>query len=126
MIDGDQIKQIIAKKALEFVKPGMKIGLGSGTTAQAFIKLLAQKIQDGLKIEAIAASIESESLAKSLNIPLNMNLSSCDLYVDGTDEFDDEKNCLKGKGRALFREKIIASMSKTVIIMAEASKKAFS
>lgn len=123
MIDADQIKKIVAHKALEFISPHMKVGLGSGTTAQEFIKLLAHKVSKGLIIEAICASVESEVLARSLNIPINPHLCSCDVYIDGTDEFDESLNCLKGKGRALFREKIIASMSKQVIIMADSSKK---
>lgn len=123
MIDADQIKKIVAQKAMSFIKPHMKVGLGSGTTAQEFIKLLGKEVENGLIVETIAASLESEKLAQSLNIPLNHNLTSCDIYVDGTDEFDEAKNCLKGKGRALFREKIIATMSKQVIIMAESSKK---
>jgi ribose 5-phosphate isomerase A len=123
MIDPEQIKKIVAKKAVSFIQPHMKVGLGSGTTAQEFIKALAVEVEKGLIIEAIAASIESENLARQFKIPINPLLTSCDIYIDGTDEFDDQKNCLKGKGRALFREKIIATMSKHVIILADSSKK---
>jgi len=123
MIDLEEIKKKIALKALEFVRPGMKVGLGSGTTAAYFIKVLGQKVQEGLPIEAIAASLESEKLAQRYHIPLNPDLTLCDIYIDGTDEIDDAKNCLKGKGKALFREKIIASMSKTVLILADETKR---
>ncbi len=123
MIDADQIKKIVAKRALDFVIPHMKVGLGSGSTTAEFIKLLGHKVKEGLKIEAIAASIESENLAKSFNIPLNPQLTSCDIYFDGADEIDEQKNCLKGLGRALFREKILASMSKQIVILVDESKK---
>lgn len=119
----DQIKHIVAIKALDFLKNKTKIGLGSGSTVFAFIKVLAEKVNQGLKIEAICASIESENLARSLSIPINNDLDMCDIYFDGADEIDHNKNCLKGQGRALLREKLIATMSQEVIIMVDESKK---
>ena len=119
----DQIKKIVAKKALDFVKNGMKIGLGSGSTTFEFIKLLGSLYESGVKMEVICASIESENLAKSYGIPINHKLDSCDIYFDGADEIDQDKNCLKGRGKALLREKIIATMSHEVIIMVDESKK---
>lgn len=122
-MDQDQIKKIVAKKALDFVKNNTKIGLGSGSTVFEFIKVLAERVNQGLVIEAICASIESENLARSLNIPINNDIDYCDVYFDGADEIDENKNCLKGRGKALLREKLIACMSKEVIIMVDHSKK---
>jgi ribose 5-phosphate isomerase A len=120
MPDKDQIKTAVAQKALSLILPGMSVGLGSGSTAQIFIQLLGEQKPN---IEVIAASIQSEQLALKAGLSLNPGLTSCDLYIDGTDEFDDDKNCLKGKGQALFREKIIATMSKEVVILADYTKK---
>lgn len=122
-MEADQIKKIVAQKAVERVYSGMKLGIGSGTTVFAFLEALAPKIASGLKIEAICASSASEELALKFNIPINHNLTLCDLYIDGSDEIDQFKNCLKGKGKALFREKIIATMSREVLIMIDESKK---
>lgn len=119
----DQIKKNVAEKALDFIQNGMIVGIGSGTTVQAFIHALHNKVKQGLMIETIAASKASEALLKAYNIPVNSNLTSCDIYVDGADEIDDNKNCLKGLGQALFREKIIAFMSKQVLICIDESKR---
>lgn len=123
MMHQDQIKKIVALKALDFVIPHSKVGLGSGSTTFEFIKQLGQKVDEGLKIEVICASLEAEQLAKSCNIPINNQLDYCDIYFDGADEIDRDKNCLKGRGRALLREKLIANMSHQVIIMVDESKK---
>jgi ribose 5-phosphate isomerase A len=122
-MDQDQIKKIVAEKALDFLKNHTKIGIGSGSTVFEFIKALATKVHQGLQVEVICASFEAENLAKSLNIPINNSLETCDIYFDGADEIDHDKNCLKGRGKALLREKIIASMSREVIIMVDESKK---
>lgn len=119
----DQIKHIVAIKALDFLKNKTKVGIGSGSTVFAFIKVLAEKVNQGLQIEAICASLESENLARSLSIPINNDLEACDIYFDGADEIDHNKNCLKGRGKALLREKLIATMSHEVIIMVDESKK---
>jgi ribose 5-phosphate isomerase A len=119
----DQIKKNVAEKALDFIQNNMIVGIGSGTTVQAFIHALKIKVDKGLVIKTIAASKESEDLLRSFKIPVDSSLTSCDIYIDGADEIDDEKNCLKGLGRALFREKIIAFMSKQVIICVDESKR---
>jgi len=123
MNSSDQIKKNVAKKALEYIHTGQTVGIGSGTTVQAFIHLLKEKIDQGLRITTIAASLESEKLLKSYGISVDDTITSCDLYIDGADEIDEDKNCLKGLGRALFREKIIATMSKQVIICVDESKR---
>lgn len=122
-MNADQIKKIVALAALDLVQPGMKLGIGSGTTVFEFIKALETKIASGLPLEVICASIESENIAKQHGLIINNTLDHCDLYIDGADEIDAQKNCLKGKGRALFREKIIATMSSHVVILIDESKK---
>jgi ribose 5-phosphate isomerase A len=120
-----QIKDLIGQKACEFVQDGMLIGLGSGTTAAAFIHALALKLQkDNLKIQTVATSSESETLANMLQIPcLSVDaIETIDITFDGADEIDAKKRLIKGAGGALLREKIIAFASKELIIMVEEKK----
>lgn len=114
-------KENAAKKALEYVKEGMKIGLGSGTTSEIFVKLLANS---GKKIAGLPSSSKIEQLAKSLNIPLlnPEDTDTLDLTVDGADEIAPDGTLLKGGGGAFFREKIIAAMCNELIIIADSSK----
>ena len=102
----------------------MRIGLGTGTTAEYFIRHLITKVKEGLYIEAVATSKASEALARKGGIPiLSINeISSLDLAIDGADEIDPEKRLIKGAGGALTREKIIATMSKEMIVIADESK----
>lgn len=114
-------KENAAKKALEYVKEGMKIGLGSGTTSEIFVKLLADS---GKKITALPSSSKIEQLAKSLHIPLldPAHTERLDLTIDGADEIAPDGTLLKGGGGAFFREKIIAAMCDQLIIIADTSK----
>ena len=114
-----------AEKALEFVETGMKIGLGSGSTANEFIKLLSLKIKEGFDIEGVVTSQDTENLAKELNIPLTslQEVKSLDITIDGTDEVDSDLSLIKGGGGALLREKIVAYNSEKLIIIADDSKK---
>ncbi len=114
-----------AEKALEFVETGMKIGLGSGSTANEFIKLLSLKIKEGFDIEGVVTSQDTENLAKESNIPLTslQEVKSLDLTIDGTDEVDSNLSLIKGGGGALLREKIVAYNSEKLIIIADDSKK---
>lgn len=122
-MDADQIKKIVAQRALELIHSGMKLGIGSGSTVFEFIKALEYKVKNGLQVEAICASAEAEKLALAHGIKINSELTCCDLYIDGADEIDHQNNCLKGLGRALFREKILATMSSKVVILIDESKK---
>jgi ribose 5-phosphate isomerase A len=100
------------------------VGLGSGTTATHFIKLLGEKVKEGLKVRGIASSKASEALAASLSIPIT-NFSECpviDVAIDGADEVTHHLDLIKGGGGALLREKIVASASKRFIIVADSSK----
>ncbi|MEE3295282.1 MAG: ribose-5-phosphate isomerase RpiA [Pseudomonadota bacterium] len=114
-----------AEKALEFVETGMKIGLGSGSTANEFIKLLSLKNKEGFDIEGVVTSQDTENLANELNIPLTslQEVKSLDITIDGTDEVDSDLSLIKGGGGALLREKIVAYNSEKLIIIADDSKK---
>jgi len=117
-------KMAAAKFAVKFVKPGMTIGLGTGSTSSYFIKELGKLVANGLKIKAVATSYASDQLATSLGIKMiDVNsVNTLDLCVDGADEIDQKKQMIKGGGGALFREKIIACMSQEMIVLVDESK----
>lgn len=119
-----QIKAAAALHAVSFVKENMLIGLGTGSTATFFIQSLAKCCQEGLKIQAVASSEKSKKLASELGIPLiDIDLiSSVDMTVDGADQIDKEKRMIKGGGGALLREKILASMSKEMVVVVDERK----
>ncbi len=120
----DQEKEAAARASLQFVKDGQVVGLGTGSTAAYFIKLLADEVKRGLRIRGIPTSVRSGELAASLGIPLT-TLDECQeiaVTVDGADEVDPELRLIKGGGGALLREKIVASATKQLIIVADASK----
>lgn len=111
-------------RALDFVKPGMVLGLGTGSTAEHFVRVLAQKVADGLDVTGVPTSERTAKLAASLGIPLT-NLDDTphlDITVDGADELDRELRLIKGGGGALLREKIVATASTRMIVIADASK----
>jgi ribose 5-phosphate isomerase A len=120
----DQEKEAAARASLEFVKDGQVVGLGTGSTAAYFIKLLGEKVKSGLRITGIPTSVRSRDLAQSLGIPLT-TLDECqeiDVTVDGADEVDPQLRLIKGGGGALLREKIVASATRTMVVVADASK----
>ena len=124
MPTNDNAKVLAAQKSLEFIKDGMVVGLGSGSTATHFIQLLGEKVKQGLMIRGIASSKASEDLAVSLTIPIT-DFSTCpeiDVTIDGADEVAPGLALIKGGGGALLREKIVASASKKFIIVADSSK----
>tara|TARA_Y100001970_G_scaffold172573_1_gene210914 strand:+ start:2074 stop:2763 length:690 start_codon:yes stop_codon:yes gene_type:complete len=118
-------KILAAKKAFEYVEDGMKLGLGTGSTADEFTKILSDNVKNGLDVICVPTSENTKNLAESLNIPLASleNLNFLDLTVDGADEVDDNLSLLKGGGGALLREKIIAFNSKKMIVIADDTKK---
>ena len=119
-------KQIAGQAAARLVEDGMFIGLGTGSTAKAFIQALGQRVQAGLHIPgAVASSQASADLAASLGIPITtLDLHpELDLYVDGADEIDPQLRLIKGGGGALLREKIVATASKRFIVIADVTKK---
>ncbi|MEH7492773.1 ribose-5-phosphate isomerase RpiA [Neobacillus niacini] len=117
-------KKQVGEKAVEYVKDGMVVGLGTGSTAYYFISKLGELVQQGLSIRGVPTSMQTEQLAKELGIPLvSFNeIEKIDVAVDGADEVDSELNLIKGGGGALLREKIIAASAKTFIIIADSHK----
>ena len=126
MADSDTaiLKRAAAAKALEFVQDGMKVGLGTGSTAEAFLEVLAPRVRGGLNITCAATSERTAVRAKTLGIPIAPleQLAPLDVTVDGADETDRALNLIKGGGGALLREKIVANASKRMIVIADGSK----
>lgn len=121
----DRGKYVAAKAALDFIKPGMRVGLGTGSTAAWFVQLLAGKVNnEGLDIVGVPTSSQTRNLAESLNIPLTTLDAAgwLDVTVDGADEFDSKLNLIKGGGGALLQEKIVASASDQMVVISDASK----
>lgn len=121
----DQEKEAAARASLDYVKDGQVVGLGTGSTAAYFIKLLSEKVKNGLRIRGIPTSVRSDELARSVGIPV-ITLDDCqeiDVTVDGADEVDPELRLIKGGGGAALREKIVASATKQLVIVADASKR---
>src|SRR5215471_13184934 len=121
----DQEKEAAARSSLRFVKDGQVVGLGTGSTAAYFIKLLGEQVKSGLRIRGIPTSERFRELALSLGIPLT-TLHECqeiDVTVDGVDEVDPQLRLIKGGGGALLREKIVASATRQMVVVADASKR---
>jgi ribose 5-phosphate isomerase A len=120
----DQEKEAAAGASLRFVQDGQIVGLGTGSTAAYFIKLLGERVKSGLKIRGIPTSERSGKLAQSLGIPLTTldEFQEIAVTVDGADEVDPQLRLIKGGGGALLREKIIASATRQLVIVADASK----
>lgn len=118
------MKRAAAMAALDYVKPEMKIGLGTGSTARHFVALLGEKVKDGLNVLAVPTSEETRRQAEDLKIPLTTleKHPYLDLTVDGADEFDTQFQLIKGGGGALLMEKIVASSSRHMIVIADESK----
>lgn len=118
-------KQLVALQAANYVRNGMLVGLGTGSTANYFIEELARRQQDeGLKITTVASSTISAQKAQSLHLPIVAleHISSIDLYVDGADEINSEKTLLKGRGSDLVKEKLLAKAATQFIAVADESK----
>ncbi|MEL6316908.1 MAG: ribose-5-phosphate isomerase RpiA [Pseudomonadota bacterium] len=117
-------KRAAAAAALTHVEAGMRLGLGTGSTAKHFVELLGERVRGGLKVVGVPTSIETGRLAEKARIPLTTldAAGRLDLTVDGADEIDPELNLIKGGGGALLIEKIVANASKRMIVIADASK----
>lgn len=116
-------KRAAAERALELVRPGMLVGLGTGSTAAYFIAALAARVRDGLQIRAVVTSFESRRQAEEGGITvIDDPEAPLDLAVDGADEIDPALNCIKGRGGALLREKIVAHASRRFVLIADERK----
>jgi ribose 5-phosphate isomerase A len=118
-------KQLAAEKAVSFLDNGMTIGLGTGSTAYWAIEKIGEKVKkEGWNIKAIATSVVSEEQARGLGIPIFdfSSIKSIDVTIDGADEVDPRLQLIKGGGGALLREKIVATNSKQMIVVADESK----
>lgn len=116
-------KRAAAERAVELVKPDTIVGLGTGSTARYFIDGLAGKVRNGLRVRAVVTSEESRAQAQSGGIPISERIDgSLDLAVDGADEIDPAVNCVKGRGGALLREKVVAHASRRFVLIADESK----
>lgn len=124
MSNSDDLKKMAALRALELVTPGMRLGLGTGSTAKHFVDGLGEKCAAGLEVRCVPTSEETRQQAEGLNIPLvNLDeLGGLDLTVDGADEMDAGLSLIKGGGAALLREKIVAAASVRMIVIADDSK----
>jgi ribose 5-phosphate isomerase A len=122
--DSDRRKQDAARRAIEFVEPGMRLGLGTGSTARHFVDLVGEKVAAGLDVRCVATSEATAAQAEALGIPLATleELPELDLTVDGADEIDHELRLIKGGGGALLREKIVAAAYRQMAVIADATK----
>ena len=121
----EQEKKAAARASLAFVHDGDIVGLGSGSTAEYAIRLLGERVQAGLKIRGIPTSQRTRELAEGAGIPLTTlkEFPDIDVTIDGADEIDPELQLIKGGGGALLREKIVASASKRMVVIADSSKR---
>jgi ribose 5-phosphate isomerase A len=123
-MDAETHKRAAAARALEFVRPGMRLGLGTGSTAAYFVELLAERVRSGLDVVAVPTSEATQAQAARLGIALTTldDTPELDLTVDGADEIAPDLSLIKGGGGALLREKIVASASANMIVIADESK----
>ncbi|HEV7259555.1 MAG TPA: ribose-5-phosphate isomerase RpiA [Bosea sp. (in: a-proteobacteria)] len=120
----DELKRQAAARAVELVRPGMRLGLGTGSTAKLFVDLLGERVAAGLDVICVATSEATQAQALSLSIPMSTldETPELDLTVDGADELDSQLRLIKGGGAALLREKIVAAASKRMVVIADESK----
>src|SRR3954470_8882958 len=118
------LKRAAALRALKFVESGMRLGLGTGSTAEIFLELLAARVQEGLRITGAATSQRTALKARTLGIPLVPleEVAPLDLTIDGADEADRNLDLIKGGGGMLLREKIVAASSKKMLVIADETK----
>lgn len=120
----NDLKIAAARAALDYVHEGMKLGIGTGSTADEFVRLLAEKVANGFSIIGVPTSERTASLCRELGVPLATleEMPSLDLTIDGADEIDGKLRLIKGGGGALLREKIVAHASKKMLVISDDSK----
>ncbi|WP_234185675.1 ribose-5-phosphate isomerase RpiA [Shinella sp. NM-101] len=123
-MDAREMKIRAAEAALSYVEDGMRLGIGTGSTAEEFVRLLAEQVAGGLRVEGVPTSERTARLCVELGVPLKSldELPELDLTIDGADEVDGRLRLMKGGGGALLREKIVASASQRMIVIADESK----
>ncbi|KQY26783.1 ribose-5-phosphate isomerase RpiA [Rhizobium sp. Root482] len=123
-MDAREMKIKAAQAALDYVEDGMRLGIGTGSTAEEFVRLLAEKVAAGFRIEGVPTSERTARLCLELGVPLKSleELPQLDLTIDGADEVDGRLRLIKGGGGALLREKIVACASERMIVIADESK----
>jgi ribose 5-phosphate isomerase A len=124
LMDTEAQKRAAAARAVEFVSPGMRLGLGTGSTARPFVELLAERVTAGLDVIAVPTSEATRTLAERLGVPLTTldETPELDLTIDGADEIAPDLTLIKGGGGALLREKIVATASAKMLVIADQSK----
>lgn len=120
----DMAKFNAATAALDFVKDGMIVGLGTGSTSAHFVRQLGERVRQGLRVKGVPTSEATRNLAEQVGVPLLeiSQVTSIDVDVDGADEVDSGFRLIKGGGGALLREKIVAAASKQMVVIADDSK----
>jgi ribose 5-phosphate isomerase A len=121
----DTAKFVAARRAVDFVQDGMKVGLGTGSTAAWMVRCLAERIrEEGLRVTGVPTSTRTAELAHQVGVPITSldDARWLDLTIDGADEFDPELNLIKGGGAALLQEKIVATASDQMIVIADMGK----
>ena len=123
-MDIEAQKRAAAARAVEFVRSGMRLGLGTGSTARAFVELLGERVRGGLRVVSVPTSEATRRDAERWGIPLTTldEIPALDLTVDGADEIAPDLTLIKGGGGALLREKIVASASARMVVIADESK----
>ncbi|MBW6419953.1 ribose-5-phosphate isomerase RpiA [Rhizobium sp. XQZ8] len=123
-MDAREMKVKAAEAALAHVEDGMRLGIGTGSTAEEFVRLLAEKVHGGIRVEGVPTSERTARLCVELGIPLKSleELPELDLTIDGADELDANLTLIKGGGGALLREKIVAAASGQMIVIADETK----
>lgn len=124
MPDTELEKQAAARESLRFVRSGQVVGLGTGTTSSYAIRFLGEMVREGLNIRGIPSSQKTAQLAEGVGIPLTTldHSPSIDVAIDGADEIGANLELIKGHGGALLREKILASVAKQFIVIADSTK----
>lgn len=123
-MNAEQFKRAAAAKALDFVRPGMRLGLGTGSTAKHFVELLGERVRNGLDVIGVPTSEATRADADRVGIALTTldDTPELDLTVDGADEIGPDLTLIKGGGGALLREKIVAAASGRMLVIADDSK----
>ncbi|WP_455475537.1 ribose-5-phosphate isomerase RpiA [Bartonella sp. B17] len=123
-MDVQKLKKVAAAKALEFVQDNMRLGIGTGSTANEFIRLLGERISDGLRVICVTTSQNSEQLCRKFGVPTTTleQIPELDLDIDGADEIGPELALIKGGGGALLHEKIVAAASRAMLVIADETK----